>query len=582
MVVGMPKIIKSSISNPRSKIKYIEIFLFLFCLGSFLQSSIMECLFTLPGELALSYQERKNQLSFGGLRFDQVEAGLDRLLPREQSVALSADLLKNDFLKQRFSETLYPRKIEATSPFLLNAMRGDFVADFKKDLKLYVSGPKLHSQELTSAPPPSESEPALFLLLLNAGILILSLSSLGWFIFKKIVHFNFAETVLSGACVVAFCTSLSTITQISVPLFALPVVGILCFSYRFFSSRKSLKFSQLTKASQIGLRMFFFHFIFLILGFIQVFRPIHMWDARSIWFFRAKEIFFQDRYTLSDIFHADYSWAHSNYPLFLPSLLTFFNSLNATSFSEQSAAIGIWVVFYPASYMIFCLAHRIYGAAPGFFFSLCLVLGISPFILGGLADGHVCIFLVLAFLSLTDNTGSLPWLAWISLGAASLLKWEGFVFALGLSLVSGRFSGNKKWGLLVFSPAIAYGFWMGSLRQPHDYQKSVFFENMLEFLPRSRAIFGGFLDVCFHSFFFLGAALAFCFSFLMIFRKSFSYAIGICICLLIFIYLAFLFSPLDLQGHIESTLPRLFLPLAAFSYLSLMEPLRRKTNTNEK
>src|SRR5262245_42059727 len=73
----------------------------------------------------LSYAERRDRLALG-FPADEVEGLLARELAPEAPVALAPALGRDERMRQRLTELLYPRPVDAASPFVLERPGGAF------------------------------------------------------------------------------------------------------------------------------------------------------------------------------------------------------------------------------------------------------------------------------------------------------------------------------------------------------------------------------------------------------------------------------------------------------------------------
>ena len=84
-----------------------------------------------------------------------------------------------------------------------------------------------------------------------------------------------------------------------------------------------------------------------------MFTPIEDWDARSIWFFHAKMIYFFGRFSGLAGFADDFlSWSHLDYPEFIPCL----SALSCT-------VVGFWNEFAPKTSLLILVIGFVLGLA---------------------------------------------------------------------------------------------------------------------------------------------------------------------------------------------------------------------------
>ena len=194
--------------------------------------------------------------------------------------------------------------------------------------------------------------------------------------------------------------------------------------------------------------------------------PIVAWDARSIWFFRAKQMFIAGRFLPIDA--RTYSWAHPGYPLLYPSVIAFFSAFGG--WDERRGSVAIAVLLGSLLSLVFVLARRTLGRWAGVAFAIVpgaylLSLGIS-----GMSDGYISLCLLVAVLGFASEETPEP-VGWLGAFSAALIKREGFVFAFVLcaffSLI-GAPSRGRRWArralpFLGFVPFVVHALWVRHL-----------------------------------------------------------------------------------------------------------------------
>lgn len=157
--------------------------------------------------------------------------------------------------------------------------------------------------------------------------------------------------------------------------------------------------------------------------------PLFEWDARSIWFFHAKAIFFDGGLKASPFWsNPAYDWSHKDYPELLPML--------AARYADFT---GAWNEFAPKGALVPLAATGFLGlaaVAPAAFPVLApatvIVLGASLW--NGYMDGWVALYGAVAALSAASwvDTGRRPHLVLCAaaLGIALCLKNEGQLLTL--------------------------------------------------------------------------------------------------------------------------------------------------------
>ena len=106
---------------------------------------------------------------------------------------------------------------------------------------------------------------------------------------------------------------------------------------------------------------------FVVLACVIIFidrSPIVAWDARSIWFFRAKQLFTAGRFLPIDA--KTYPWTHPGYPLLYPALAAFFSALRR--WDEHMSAISVLLASLMS--LVFMLSRRALGRWSGLAFAI--------------------------------------------------------------------------------------------------------------------------------------------------------------------------------------------------------------------
>lgn len=128
-----------------------------------------------------------------------------------------------------------------------------------------------------------------------------------------------------------------------------------------------------------------------------LFEPLQDWDARSLWFFNAKRIFFGGGLAGGDWTHPAYGFSHPDYPMLLPLLG-----------AQFAHAFGLWNEYIPKGSLLVLLAPVVVGLlglARGFLLSFVLVagallLGTENWVWNGYADSYLALYGVVAMLYL--------------------------------------------------------------------------------------------------------------------------------------------------------------------------------------
>lgn len=172
--------------------------------------------------------------------------------------------------------------------------------------------------------------------------------------------------------------------------------------------------------------------------------PIQAWDARSIWFFHAKAIYFDGGLAPSPFWAADaYDWSHKDYPKLVP--------LMAASFARSA---GYWNEYLPKAALLTVLVPALFGfvAATRLHVQnvvpLLLILGyLGSYLWNGYMDAYVALYAVLAVLSvrLWLESGAPQHLMFgvLAVGVSLGLKQEGMIVGIALLLAGLLVSGAR-------------------------------------------------------------------------------------------------------------------------------------------
>lgn len=439
---------------------------------------------------AADYERTRREVGFGGIPMEAVEEALDRHLPLDEAVSLAPSVLNHPLFIQRFPEGLYPRRIDAKAAHQVTVDPAAVGIPLAGSVKLL--GPRVEAKLVPrhySVARDFGRTLILVVSLLGLGMAVLAalrrLRGAGRFLLGLTPSLLPAIAFLVGMLVVTLIASLATWMHFRVRWNALASAGLACAI-----GVSAGWIVQLVRKAALKTRLRAFGGMALtalrrpevLLGFaLLVFTayfidraPLVLWDTRSIWFFRAKQLFFAGRYLRADA--VDYFWAHPGYPLLLPSTLAFFSSFGG--WDERRAAMGIAVVLATLSSLVFMLARRVLGRWPGTIFAFIPGFYIFNLLVSGYADGPVTLCLLVAVLGFCDeDTEEIGWLGAFS---AALLKREGFVLAFVLCVVHSvigkscrrRRVSRRALAFLGFLPPLVHGLWASSLGVADAYAEA--------------------------------------------------------------------------------------------------------------
>ena len=397
----------------------------------------------LSGQPVADYAQIRRDRGFGGVPVEEAAEAIDRRLPAQEPISIAPSISDNPLFLQRFSEGLYPRRITGKAAHQVTLAAAPAGVALAGSAKLLgpPAEPKLVPREHQSFSRSPVRALVLFVSLLGVGLVVLAgirkLAGVGGYVAALTPGWLFPTAILVGALTVGLLWSLATWTHVSLPAAAIASAGLagslgvavaamvrLVRQGTFKTRTRDLARAALCVLRQpevvLGLG-------FLVFAIYLIDRsPIFEWDARSIWFFHAKQLFFSGRMLPQDA--KDYSWAHPGYPLLYPAVLSFFSSFGP--WDERRAAVAISVLFAALSSLVFMLARRTLGRWPGAVFAFVPGLYLFDVIVTGYADSYVTLSLLIAALGFcNDDTEGFGWLGAFS---AAMIKREGFVLAFVL------------------------------------------------------------------------------------------------------------------------------------------------------
>lgn len=325
--------------------------------------------------------------------------------------------------------------------------------------------------------------------------------------------------------------------------------------------------------------------------------PLQNWDARSIWFFHAKILFYDGGFS-ADSGWTDLAFSHPDYPKLLPALA-----------AQVAHGAGHWNEYLPKTALLFLLIPAVlafFGSVrspiSAVFLGAFFFLRPYPLLWNGQADGYLAIYAALAALScgrFMDSRRPLDLaLALVCAGVACSLKNEGAFFALclfaSMLLAWGRLvargRGSPTWavpraGLLVvlaLAPLLIWWLKARAWSLPSDLELSV--ESLSRMWERAadgeslialtRALVGELTPLFLPLALGVGAALAF--------RARPGPGVGVVLLTpllyAVVIFGAYLGTPHDLQWHLQTSIHRTPMPIlltgAAVVFL-LLEVIER-------
>jgi hypothetical protein len=450
----------------------------------FVSHAMNETVFWIDLERALSrgrtYSEEREDWGFAGIPIREVAENLERHIPIETAISLGPVVSSSDFIRQRISEGIFPRRIDSHSSFRLElkntsrAGTGVRIAEIGQWSWLVLDGPLPAHRREPMARESYEIEPLAFVAALTAAIgigvaAVALLRRMGLGIPGEIAV-SAPLTMLLGATSIGLLASISAWTQVSLPRPGTAIMGIGLFIVALIlRTKRRIDRSLLSRSlgNAIHRPDVWILAILFLLFFLQVASfPVTLWDGRSIWLFQTKRLYFDGLLTHGEAIHPDTNWSQAFYPLLFPAWMAHFTSLCGL-YNERMASLGIPVLFAAVSWLFWGILRRLVGALLACSLTVGLFLYAENQVAGGYVDFFVAVLLAIETVAfLAPGCRSLAWLAAM---AASLLKDEGLVLASVIAagmLLLERPVPRLRLRLLpflAFVPALVHMLWSRSL-----------------------------------------------------------------------------------------------------------------------
>ena len=298
------------------------------------------------------------------------------------------------------------------------------------------------------------------------------LAGLGFLIWLPLAWFDrmpglrwcdFGIVILSGTLLHFIFTLLTVQWGASAPRLLIPaVVGWLGLAFTF------VRWEKVYLAAVRRLRMPWLFGFFLIIGiyfFKILFDPLWEHDARSIWFFSAKIMYYAEGFgdVSTWIFPNSYLY-HFDYPKLVPTFAAHAAAL-AGFWNEHLPKLSLFVLFIPIILFLYDLRDRPWSTV----FLLLSFLGISgSYLWTGIMDGYLAIYAALSVLfwhyALETKSLRHASISILSLMVVVSLKSEGALFAAVFifSLIVQQRKRSLIWAnvmpyFIVFVPVVIWG-----------------------------------------------------------------------------------------------------------------------------
>jgi hypothetical protein len=449
-----------------------------------------------------TYSEEREEWGFTGVPIRQVAENLERHVPIETAISLGPVVSSNDFMRQRISEGIYPRRIDSHSSFRLELKdtsrfaTGVRIAEIGPWSSLVLDGP-LPVQKRDPIPRESfEIEPLTFTAALAAAIgigvaAVAVLRRMGVGVPGEIAV-SAPLTLLLGATSIGLLASISAWTQFSLPRPGTAIAGIGLFVATLILWTKKHRFDHSLRSRSLGNPIHrpdvWILAILFLLFFLQVASfPVTLWDGRSIWLFQTKRLYFDGLLTRGEAIRPDTSWSQAFYPLLFPAWMAHFTSLCGL-YNERMASLGIPVLFAAVSWLFWGILRRLVGALLACSLTVGLFLYAENQVAGGYVDFFVAVLLAIETVAfLAPGCRSLAWLAAM---AASLLKDEGLVLSIviaaGMLLLERPVPRlrHRLLPFLAFVPSMIHMLWSRSLGIEGRLAGLDFATGLRDFWPR--------------------------------------------------------------------------------------------------
>jgi hypothetical protein len=529
-----------------------------------------------------SYQQHRLQAAFHGFPMDRLREALDAYVPGTGRIALSERIRRDEFLKQRLAEALYPRVVDARAAFVLDLLPVDeFVPGVGREV-LRLDGDRVMvlrgAKTRLNRPTPvaeSFSFDAFRLVgsvvsVLGFGLLVALLAPGLW---RRKLGLLVPFALLAGAVVVGLTASLATWFQL--PLvhkafgavgLALAVVTPVLLVRRGLVHVAGMKWPSPEAWCLAAL-------VVLALAAASV-TPLSEWDARSTWLFRAKQIHAHHGLALSDATQPDSQWSHLSYPLLLPAWFAQF-TLFSTEYNERLAAMGGAMLLAVLLALIWVFAREQLGRWVGAALTFVLFFTADKWVAAGYADTLLMLFLALAFFALTSAHGE--GIGWLAVVASSLTKEEGLVLG---ALIAVPFLLRRPWawrrmafGGLLLLPAALHVIWAKVLHLTGDFDHIRWGDVVYTLGWRLKVIGVAVWRATGPTPLLLDAAVAVAAAAILVFayrrrERTALIALGIAAGYFAFVVFAFAATPRELRWHLATALDRLMFHPALFAVLA--------------
>ena len=402
-------------SAPLLRPRAAAILALLFCAFAALTSSFWEGTRDAFANAGGDYAVLRTERAFFGLPVAPIARRLDEILPRDVPVALAPDLAEDDGARQRLTEGLYPRRVDATAPRVLS---------LNDDGTVRTPEPDPAIRPATALPPIERCDFDLLGLLVSLGALL----GFGFAVVSLIpsLRNELPVVVLAGSAVVGAAVYGSTFLQAGAPWWLYRAAGLACLPVAAMQAKPwrdaKRRLASLGRAPEIWILVALIALLFARMAWL----PIAGWDGRSVWLFHAKQIYFQKMMALADLHHPDWDWSHPVYPFLMPGVMALFGG-GGGAFNERTAALALPIVWGSSLAVVWGLLREHAGRAVATALVATLFFGMQMGVGELYMDGLVATLLAIFALSVASPERRA--IAVLAAFVVSLVKIEGAIAA---------------------------------------------------------------------------------------------------------------------------------------------------------
>lgn len=410
--------------------------------------------------------------------------------------------------------------------------------------------------------------------------ILLSFTNL-FFLFKELKkEINFIYSSLLTLLATSILYFLILISNTNLLFTTIVIDLLLLFSlYLLFRKQKKRFFSikVIFKACFKLDVLFIFIIIFSLIIFLNQTQKWGLWDAWAIWSLHAKFLFYPDSW--KNLFDPALAWNHTDYPLFLPSIIGLLWNITGKVSSLIPFLIGLIPYLLIIIFFYKAFENKIFGLICIF-----LILIDNSFITRAAsqyADTYLALFIVLSYYGILQtkankNIKVLPILTGIIASGAMWVKNEGLLFFIIFSILwfFSFFNSRKQiifyvlGSLPILILLLLFKFIIAPQNDLISSTTNNYFEKLGDF---NRYVF---IYRYFRDYFLYTVPSLFLLIIAAIFSKRKEYFFPILSLLVVFLgyFFIYVISPYDLQWHLETSADRLIHQLTP-ALLLLLIPL---------